>query len=117
MSLRRAHPDTWDDIVGRYQVGQFVQGTVTKLATFGAFVRIEGSLEGLVHISELSDRKITHPKEVVSEGDVVTLKIVRIEPERHRLGLSLRLADEGSPDYSSPYLSPEQELDAKAAGP
>jgi len=117
LSLRRAHPDTWDDIVGRYQVGQFVQGTVTKLATFGAFVRIEGSLEGLVHISELSDRKITHPKEVVSEGDVVTLKIVRIEPERHRLGLSLRLADEGSPDYSSPYLSPEQELDAKAAGP
>ncbi len=117
LSLRRAHPDTWDDIVARYQVGQFVQGTVTKLATFGAFVRIEGSLEGLVHISELSDRKITHPKEVVSEGDVVTLKIVRIEPERHRLGLSLRLADEGSPDYSSPYISPEQELDAKAAGP
>src|SRR3972149_3925992 len=56
LSLRRAHPDTWDDIVGRYQVGQFVQGTVTKLATFGAFVRIEGALEGLVPLSGLCDR-------------------------------------------------------------
>jgi small subunit ribosomal protein S1 len=112
LSLRRAQPDTWDDIVTRYQVGQLVQGTVTKLATFGAFVRIDGALEGLVHISELSDRKITHPKEVVTEGDVLTLKIVRIEPERHRLGLSLRQAiEEGSPGYESPVSSPEKNLD------
>jgi small subunit ribosomal protein S1 len=89
-----------------------VQGTVTKLATFGAFVRIDGSLEGLVHISELSDRKIMHPKEVVTEGDALTLKIVRIEPERHRLGLSLRQAlDEYSPDYASPYQKSSEDLD------
>jgi small subunit ribosomal protein S1 len=111
LSLRRAHPDTWDDIVTRYQVGQIVQGTVTKLATFGAFVRIDGALEGLVHISELSDRKIMHPKEVVTEGDLLTLRIVRIEPERHRLGLSLRQAlEEDSPDYRSPE-SPSKKLD------
>jgi small subunit ribosomal protein S1 len=112
LSLRRAQPDRWEDIVTRYQIGQLVEGTVTKLATFGAFVRIDGALEGLVHISELSDRKIVNPKEVVAEGDVLTLKIVRIEPERHRLGLSLRQAlDEYSPDYESPYRKSSQDLD------
>jgi transcriptional accessory protein Tex/SPT6 len=69
---------------------------VTKLVTFGAFARIEGPVEGLIHVSELVDRRIAHPKEVVREGDLLPLKIVRIERDRHRLGLSLREArDEG----------------------
>ena len=73
-----------------------VPGVVTKLVTFGAFARIEGPVEGLIHVSELVDRRIAHPKEVVREGDLLPLKIVRIERERHRLGLSLREArDEG----------------------
>ena len=59
---------------------------------FGAFAHIDGPVEGLIHISELADRRITHPKEVVKEGDVLTLKIIRIEKDRHRLGLSLRQA-------------------------
>jgi transcriptional accessory protein Tex/SPT6 len=64
--------------------------------TFGAFARIEGPVEGLIHVSELVDRRIAHPKEVVREGDLLPLKIVRIERDRHRLGLSLREArDEG----------------------
>jgi predicted RNA-binding protein with RPS1 domain len=70
---------------------------VTKLVTFGAFARIEGPVEGLIHVSELVDRRIAHPKEVVREGDLLPLKIVRIERDRHRLGLSLREArDEGA---------------------
>jgi predicted RNA-binding protein with RPS1 domain len=67
---------------------------VTKLVTFGAFARIEGPVEGLIHVSELVDRRIAHPKEVVREGDLLPLKIVRIERDRHRLGLSLRDARE-----------------------
>ena len=67
-----------------------VTGQVTKLAPFGAFARIEGPLEGLIHISELVDRRVTHPRDVVREGDVLPLKIVRIERDRHRLGLSLK---------------------------
>ena len=94
LSLRRTQPGPWDTITERYQEGQLVSGTVTNLSTFGAFVRLEGSIEGLIHISELSDRLIRHPKEVVKEGDVVTLKILRIEPERRRLGLSLKQAEE-----------------------
>jgi small subunit ribosomal protein S1 len=75
------------------------QAKVTKLVTFGAFAEIEPGLEGLIHISELSDERIQHPRSVVHQGEVVTVKILRIEPERRRLGLSLRQAladaDEG----------------------
>lgn len=92
LSVRRAQPERWDEIVSRYREGQIVPGQVTKLAPFGAFVRLEGPIEGLIHISELVDRRITHPKEVVEEGDVVPVKIVRIEYDRHRLGLSLKQA-------------------------
>ena len=94
LSLRRAQPQAWDDIVDKYQVGRVVPGMVTKLVTFGAFARIEGPVEGLIHVSELVDRRIQHPKEVVREGDLLPLKIVRIERDRHRLGLSLREARE-----------------------
>jgi small subunit ribosomal protein S1 len=97
LSLRRAQPEQWDLIVDKYQVGRVVAGMVTKLVTFGAFARIEGPVEGLIHVSELVDRRIAHPKEVVREGDLLPLKIVRIERDRHRLGLSLRDArDEGT---------------------
>ena len=93
LSLRRAHTQSWEEIVAKYQVGDLVQGKVTKLTAFGAFVRVEGPVEGLVHISELADRRVQHPKEVVREGDVLAFKIVKIEPERHRLGLSLKQAE------------------------
>jgi len=92
LSVRRAQPERWEEIVSNYREGQIVPGQVTKLAPFGAFVRLEGPIEGLIHISELVDRRINHPREVVDEGDVVPVKIVRIEYDRHRLGLSLRQA-------------------------
>ncbi|MCH8949792.1 MAG: S1 RNA-binding domain-containing protein, partial [Chloroflexi bacterium] len=96
LSLRRANPGPWEAVVDKYREGQVVTGLVTKLVTFGAFARIEGPVEGLIHVSELVDRRIGHPKEVAREGDLLPLKIVRIERDRHRLGLSLRRArDEG----------------------
>lgn len=94
LSLRRLHPEPWDSVTERYHVGQLITGTVTNLANFGAFARIEGSIEGLIHISELSDKRIQHPREVVKEGEVLTLKILTIEPDRRRLGLSLKQAAE-----------------------
>lgn len=92
LSLRRAQPQEWDVLVGQYSVGQLVIGKATKLVPFGAFAQIEGQLEGLVHVSEISDRKIGHPNEVLREGDILPLKIVRIERDRHRLALSLKQA-------------------------
>ncbi|MCH7488809.1 MAG: S1 RNA-binding domain-containing protein [Chloroflexi bacterium] len=96
LSMRRANPGPWEAVVDKYNEGQVVTGLVTKLVTFGAFARIEGPVEGLIHVSELVDRRIGHPREVAREGDLLPLKIVRIERDRHRLGLSLRRArDEG----------------------
>lgn len=115
LSLRRAQPEPWDDIASRYFIGQIVTGTVTKLVNFGAFARLDGPIEGLIHVSELTDRHILHPKEVVREGDVLALKIVRIEPDRHRLALSLKQAqDELGDDYES-FLA-EQNPQQEAAG-
>lgn len=92
LSLKRAQPEKWDTTVNRFVIGQILIGRVTKLMAFGAFVRLDGPVEGLIHISELSNRRIQHPKDVVKEGDVVPVKLVRIEKDRHRLGLSLRQA-------------------------
>ncbi len=92
LSIKRAQPERWDTTVDRFVIGQILIGRITKLMPFGAFVRLEGPVEGLIHISELSNRRIQHPKEIVKEGDVVPVKLVRIEKDRHRLGLSLRQA-------------------------
>lgn len=94
LSLRRAQPSPWDTIFQKYQVGQLVPATITKLTKFGAFARLDDGLEGLIHISELEDRRIGHPKEVIKEGDDLTLKIISIDPQRQRLGLSLKQAQE-----------------------
>jgi small subunit ribosomal protein S1 len=96
LSLRRLQPEPWDEIETKFSVGQTVTGTVTKLANFGAFARIDRGIEGLIHISELAHQVIKHPRDVVSEGDELELKIIRIEPERRRLGLSLKQTLDGS---------------------
>lgn len=94
LSAKRLKPEPWSVIGERYQVGDLVQGTITKLTAFGAFARIDGGVEGLIHISELANRPVNHPSEVVKPGDEVTLRIIRIELERRRIGLSLRQAED-----------------------
>ena len=95
LSLRRLQPEPWETIHDRLHVDDIVDAQITKLTNFGAFARVEGNIEGLIHISELSDRVISHPRDVVQEGDNVRLKVLRIEPERRRLGLSLKQTLEG----------------------
>ncbi len=92
LSLKRARPEEWDSAVDRFVIGQVLIGRVTKLMPFGAFVRLDGPIEGLIHISEVTNRRIQHPREVLEENAVVPVKLVRIEKDRHRLGLSLRQA-------------------------
>ena len=94
LSIRRLQEDPWIKKVESLREGQLVEGTVTHLTKFGAFARLgEEDLEGLIHISELSEKRIEHPKEAVAEGDVLTLRIIKIDRERHRIGLSLRKVD------------------------
>jgi len=98
LSIRQLLEDPWAQRVGKYQVGQLVEGNITRLTKFGAFARLEDDLEGLIHISEISDKRIEHPREVLHEGDVVTLRVIKIDAENHRIGLSLRRVD--SPAYA-----------------
>jgi small subunit ribosomal protein S1 len=93
LSIRQLLPDPWVVKVSNLKEGQLVEGTITHLTKFGAFARLDEDLEGLIHISELSDQRINHPKEVVKEGDVVTLRVIKLDTERRRIGLSLRKVD------------------------
>ncbi len=97
LSMRELEADPWTGIAERFAEGQLVEGTITKLIKFGAFASLkdpEGyEFEGLIHISELSDRRIEHPREVVKEGDTLRLRIIKLEPEKRRIGLSLKRVD------------------------
>jgi small subunit ribosomal protein S1 len=91
LSLKRLEADPWSLVAERYHVGQLVEGTITKLVKFGAFARIfDEDVEGLLHVSELSEERIGHPREVVAEGDIRTLRVIRIDPDKRRIGLSLK---------------------------
>ncbi len=94
LSVRRLQPDPWHSTVADFKVGDVIEGTVTKLVNFGAFVRVRDGLEGLIHISELSHQRVAHPGDVVHEGQTLKLKIISLDSERHRLGLSLKQAEE-----------------------
>ena len=98
LSIRQLLEDPWVQKVGHLKEGMLVEGTITHLTKFGAFARLEGDLEGLIHVSELSEQRVVHPKEVIREGDVRTLRVIKIDPERRRIGLSLRKVD--SPAYA-----------------
>jgi small subunit ribosomal protein S1 len=91
-SLKRAMPDPWTTVEERYHVGQVVPATITKLAKFGAFAKVEDGLEGLIHLSELTDLAVQDPAQVVQEGQRVNVKIIHINTARRRLGLSVRQA-------------------------
>ena len=94
LSLKRLQPEPWEMISSDVSVGTIMKGTITKLASFGAFARVKGGLEGLIHLSELSYDKIDVPSDVVREGQEAEVKIIKIEEERKRLGLSLLLDKE-----------------------
>ncbi len=107
LSLKRLTPDPWTIIDEQYKVGQLVEGTITKLVKFGAFARMaDTDIEGLIHVSELSAEHVNHPKEVVKEGDVLTLRVIKVDTARRRMGLSLKrvdLVDYADQDWESSY--------------
>lgn len=92
LGLKQTQPDPWVKLVEAYPVGTIVDGTVTKIVPFGAFVQLGESTEGLVHISEMAPRHIETPAQVVKVGDVVKVKVMEINPERRRISLSMKAA-------------------------
>jgi small subunit ribosomal protein S1 len=90
LSLKRAKANPWEHIEERYHVGQVVSGTVTNVVQFGAFVKVEDDLEGLVHVSELAEGSFMHPRNIVREGEHVTARVIGVDSHTRRLALSLR---------------------------
>jgi small subunit ribosomal protein S1 len=117
LSLRRLQPQPWDIVNETYEVGQVVRGRITKLVNFGAFARLEkDGIEGLIHVSELTDRRITHPKEVVSEGEEYDLRIIRIDTDKRRMGLSLKQALPPSAESEVDWqIAPSDEAESQEA--
>ncbi len=107
LSIKRTQPEPWSWVATKYEVNQLVLGTVTQLANFGAFARIEDGIEGLVHVSELSEARVEHPRQLVHEGQELILRIIRIDPQRRRMGLSLRRGVEATDEEVALSLGPE----------
>jgi small subunit ribosomal protein S1 len=94
LSLKRLQPDPWTLVDEKYEVGQLVEGVVTNVVRFGAFIEIEAGLEGLLHVSEFADIAPRNPHDLVAEGDRILVRIIRIQSWRRRMGLSLRQVSE-----------------------
>jgi small subunit ribosomal protein S1 len=112
LSIRRLQPDPWHSSVADMKVNDVIDGAVTKIVNFGAFVRVRDGLEGLIHISELSHQRVVHPGDVVHEGQRLKLKVISLDSERHRLGLSLKQAEEEPAQRPERERRPRQERGA-----
>ncbi len=115
LSLRRLTPEPWSQIEQQYVVGQVVTAKITRLAAFGAFAKIDNSIEGLIHISEIANYRISHPKEVLHEGDEVSVRVIKVDSQRRRVGLSLRQASDDA--YVEVDWQSDNSHDPEASGP
>jgi small subunit ribosomal protein S1 len=109
LGLKQMNNDPWEgDIPGRYKAGELRKGKVTKLTNFGVFVELEPGLEGLLHISELSDDKIESPEEIVKVGDDIEVRVLRVDAADRKIGLSRRKLNE-------PFVEPEENTEDESA--
>ena len=99
LGLKQAQEDPWSTIASKYKVGQRVKGKVSKLASFGAFVEIEEGIDGLVHISQLSDDRVQKVKDVLQPGQEVEARVIKIDPVERRIGLSIKAAKLGDEEF------------------
>ncbi|MCD6404727.1 MAG: 30S ribosomal protein S1 [Planctomycetes bacterium] len=91
LGMKQLEDDPWDGTIQEiFQSGDVVAGTVTKLTNFGIFVELQNNLEGLLHVSEIAEQEIPHPEEVIREGDHLAVKILRVDPDERKIGLSLK---------------------------
>lgn len=94
LSIKRLLPDPWQEAASKYKVGDNVSGQVTRITPFGVFVRLDGEIDGLVHISEISSERITDPGTILHQAESYEFKIISIDPSQHRLGLSFKRLNE-----------------------
>jgi small subunit ribosomal protein S1 len=108
LSLKATQEDPWKEFERKYQAGEIIDGQVTKLVPFGAFVRVAHGIEGLVHISELSDQHVESPEAVLSVGDEVRVKVIEVDVPRRRISLSMRQVGGAMPTPSGIEIEEEE---------
>jgi len=115
LSIKRLQPEPWDEVFEYYQINQVVEAVITKLTDFGAFARIDDRIEGLIHISEITEKNITHPDQIVAEGDKLKVRIINIDPDRRRMGLSIKQVEESPEDWQEYQHTDSEETPAVEA--
>jgi small subunit ribosomal protein S1 len=116
LSLKRLQPEPWSLVEDKYELGQLIEGVVTNVVDFGAFAEVEEGVEGLIHVSELAEASISHPRDVVKKGDLLLLRVIRIDTRRKRLGLSLkRVLESEWSEWAARLAAAEMEKQAKEA--
>jgi small subunit ribosomal protein S1 len=106
LGIKQIQKNPWDDVHHRFRVGQLIKGRVTNVTKFGAFVEIEPGIEGLVHISELSNQKVEKATEVTKAGDEIQAVIINVDPKKHKIGLSIKEVDRDQSHPSRKETSP-----------
>ena len=105
LGLKQTQPDPWDEVPEKYKVGSVVRGKIVNLTSFGAFTKLEEGIDGLIHISEIADRRIERPEEVVTVGEELDVKVINLDAKNRRIGLSLKAAQA---DQERASTSPEE---------
>jgi small subunit ribosomal protein S1 len=105
LGLKQLQPDPWTLVPNRYEVGQDVQVKIVKVTNFGAFAELEDGVEGLIHLSELSRDKVNDPEEIVNVGQELEAKIIKVDAETHKIGLSLRAFEDDTGSYAMHELN------------
>jgi small subunit ribosomal protein S1 len=114
LGIKQLQPDPWsNEIPGKYSVGEIVSGTVTKITNFGVFVELEEGLEGLLHISEISARKVNSPEEVVKVGKRVEVRILKVDSEERKIGLSMIDVEQSGPEDETEVEKPEERAEER----
>lgn len=108
LSMKRLVDDPWEAAAKKYKLGSVVKGSINRITQFGVFVKLGEDINGLIHISELSSKEFEHPSEIVSIGDKVDVKVISIEPDDRRIGLSLKALEEGAEDAEKEEVKAEQ---------
>ncbi len=116
LSLKRVQPDPWSTAQDDYKPGELVEAVVTRVSDFGAFVRLRTGVEGLLHVTEMADIRPDHPQSLVAPGDLLLLRVLRVEPDRRRIGLSLRQVSETEwAEWAASYREKHAAAQAAAA--
>ncbi|MDP4693670.1 MAG: S1 RNA-binding domain-containing protein, partial [Opitutales bacterium] len=100
LGMKQLSSDPWDEIETHFKVGDMVKGSISKITTYGAFVELDNDIDGLVHISQISEERVEKIKDVLNEGDEVEARVVKIDKEERRIGLSIKAANYSEADLA-----------------